>query len=94
MGDENPIRYYFLNQLIMAKDKEFEKQYKAEGQKRMLIRKQKRIEKFNSKRLCPNCKRNHKSTYSHTCPFDEDMHGIQTMCRCCGDCEHECAMDI
>lgn len=48
----------------MAKDKEFEKQYKLEGQKRISIRKQKRLQKFNDNRkrrypddgyCCPNC---------------------------------------
>lgn len=79
----------------MAKDKEFEKQYKEEGQRRMNIRKQKRLEKFDTKRLCPSCKRNHKSVYSHTCPYQEDMCNDHiTRCRCCSDCEHECAMDI
>lgn len=78
----------------MAKDKEFEKRYNAEGQRRMTIRKQKRKEKLNNNRLCSCCKRNHKSTYSHTCPYDEDMHGIKTICNCCSDCEHDCAMSI
>ena len=31
----------------------------------------------------------------HTCPYAEDIHGDHaTLCRCCGHCEHECAMDI
>lgn len=95
IGDENPIRYYFLKLLIMAKDKEFEKQYKLERQRRMTIRKQRRIEKLDSNRLCPSCKRNHKSTYKHTCPYAEEMSDDHfTKCTCCSDCEHECAMDI
>lgn len=31
----------------------------------------------------------------HTCPFQVDINGdSETLCRCCIDCEHQCAMDI
>jgi hypothetical protein len=31
----------------------------------------------------------------HICPFREDIHGdSETLCNCCGDCEHQCCMDI
>jgi hypothetical protein len=31
----------------------------------------------------------------HTCPFAEEINDDgETLCRCCDDCTHECAMDI
>lgn len=31
----------------------------------------------------------------HTCPFRSDVYNDnETMCSCCSDCRHECAMDI
>jgi hypothetical protein len=31
----------------------------------------------------------------HPCPFLSDIHDDEeTLCNCCGDCQHECAMDI
>lgn len=42
---------------------------------------------------CKNCSNN--GTSEHTCPFSEEIHGDdKTMCNCCSNCTHECAMDI
>jgi hypothetical protein len=31
----------------------------------------------------------------HTCPYSEEINGdSETLCECCSNCEHECAMDI
>lgn len=31
----------------------------------------------------------------HTCPYDEDINNdSETLCTCCADCAHACAMDI
>jgi len=31
----------------------------------------------------------------HICPFKEDINDdSETLCTCCADCQHECAMDI
>jgi len=39
---------------------------------------------------CPNL-----ATALHTCPFSSEINGDDdTLCDCCEDCEHECAMDI
>lgn len=35
------------------------------------------------------------SAEDHTCPFSEEINGdSETLCNCCDDCTHECAMDI
>ena len=76
----------------MAKDKEFEKQYKAERLRRKLIRRAARKLKFNHS--C-KCKRNPRSAEYHSCPYAEDMHGdYSEACRCCGECSYNCAQDI
>lgn len=31
----------------------------------------------------------------HTCPYKSDVNNDnETLCRCCGSCAHECAMDV
>lgn len=31
----------------------------------------------------------------HTCPYREELgDDYETLCTCCADCQHECAMDI
>jgi len=75
----------------MAKDKEFEKKYKAERIMRKTVRKAKRQLRNNG--MC-KCGINHKTDW-HSCPYDEDMNGnYEKNCRCCSDCTHNCAMDI
>lgn len=40
------------------------------------------------------CGRN-PQTEPHPCPFSEDVYNdSETLCTCCYDCEHACAMDI
>lgn len=51
-----------------------------------------RKEKKKIKGLC-KCGNNPKSEL-HTCPYDEDMHGSITWCRCCSDCYNTCLGDI
>ena len=35
------------------------------------------------------------ATEPHPCPFAQDLYGdSETLCTCCDDCRHECAMDI
>jgi hypothetical protein len=43
---------------------------------------------------CPQCKSNNGQD-DHTCPYSEEINcDSETMCNCCVDCEHECAMSI
>ncbi len=45
-------------------------------------------------RLCERCKAL-PAQEPHTCPYAEDIHNdSKTLCTCCTNCEHECAMDI
>lgn len=30
----------------------------------------------------------------HTCPYKDDIYSDQSLCNCCEDCQHQCAMDI
>jgi hypothetical protein len=40
-----------------------------------------------------NC--SNEATEPHTCPFAEEIRAdYETLCTCCPDCAHECAMDI
>jgi len=44
--------------------------------------------------LCQNCQVK-PSTDEHTCPYKEDINDDkESLCNCCEDCEHNCAMDI
>lgn len=66
-------------------------EYDEERVRRMLIRKRKRWSKLVHSCKCGNTQ---KSTL-HTCPFKTDMNDdYDSLCRCCSDCTHECAMDI
>jgi hypothetical protein len=41
------------------------------------------------------CKCENSSDAPHTCPFEEEINGdSETLCNCCPECEHQCAMDI
>lgn len=43
---------------------------------------------------CESCGKN-EATYEHPCPFVEEIHGdSESMCNCCDDCCHQCAMYI
>lgn len=45
--------------------------------------------------LCPSCGKNPAAIEPHTCPFAEDVEDDhETLCQCCEECTHECAMDI
>ena len=67
-------------------------EYGKERLRRALVRKQKRRDKY---RYSCKCGRNKKTPYLHSCPYSEDMHGDYTEhCTCCGECQHNCAMDI
>lgn len=34
-------------------------------------------------------------TERHPCPYQEELYGdSETLCNCCDDCAHECALDI
>ncbi len=44
--------------------------------------------------LCSHCETRPREE-DHTCPFAEDVNGdFDSLCDCCDDCTHECAMDI
>lgn len=44
--------------------------------------------------VCTRCKKNAKAA-EHACPYQSDVNDDhETLCTCCGDCAHECAMDI
>lgn len=41
------------------------------------------------------CRCGETSERLHTCPFAEEINGdSETLCNCCSECEHQCAMDI
>lgn len=41
---------------------------------------------------CPHTRRH---LPPHICPYRDDVNGdSETLCNCCEDCTHECAMDI
>lgn len=43
---------------------------------------------------CENCGKNPAEAL-HPCPFRADVNDdSETLCNCCPECEHECAMDI
>ena len=42
-----------------------------------------------------NCRCEKDEIEEHTCPFAEEIHGdYESLCTCCAECEHQCAMDI
>lgn len=52
-------------------------------------------EKKEEKGLCGHGSCNNPAQTLHTCPFSSEIHGDdESLCDCCEDCEHECAMDI
>lgn len=41
------------------------------------------------------CKGKNAATEPHTCPFAEEINDdYDSLCTCCDECAHECAMDI
>lgn len=43
---------------------------------------------------CSKCKVND-AQLEHTCPYKEEMRDdSDSLCDCCDDCAHECAMDV
>ena len=41
------------------------------------------------------CKCGNVGLEKHTCPFSAEIHDdYDTLCNCCSDCAHECAMDV
>lgn len=47
-----------------------------------------------SEERCPRCHEN-PATDDHTCPYQSEINDDdETLCRCCEDCEYECAQDI
>lgn len=48
----------------------------------------------NDPTQCPKCGAEHVKG-AHTCPFAADVREDHDfLCTCCGDCEHECRMDV
>jgi len=44
--------------------------------------------------LCGSCGKR-PATDPHPCPFQEEINNnSETLCDCCDECAHECAMDI
>lgn len=44
---------------------------------------------------CERCNENDAAKELHSCPFLSEVHGDdETLCDCCDECTHECAMDI
>lgn len=44
--------------------------------------------------LCEKCQVNERAE-EHTCPYAVEISDdSESMCTCCSECEHECAMDI
>ena len=42
-----------------------------------------------------HCKGKNDAEEPHTCPYAEDINDDhESLCTCCNDCAHECAMDI
>ena len=43
---------------------------------------------------CQTCGEN-EAQEPHTCPYAEEIYNdSETLCNCCDECSHECAMDI
>lgn len=44
---------------------------------------------------CPSTNCANTGRPAHTCPYAEDIHNdSETLCYCCDDCAHDCAMGI
>jgi hypothetical protein len=41
-----------------------------------------------------HCDEAHERREPHPCPYAEEINDSHTLCTCCGDCQHECAMYI
>lgn len=53
-----------------------------------------KINEESAFKKCPSCEKNNANEL-HTCPFKEEINNdSETLCECCDDCTHECAMDI
>lgn len=47
------------------------------------------------KTLVISCNCGNEGEAEHCCPYKEDIHGdSETLCNCCSECQHQCAMDI
>ena len=78
----------------MAKDKEFEKQYKLEGQRRMTIRKQRRNEKyFKLVREAQECGKPIWAIKAGYWPDSNSPTGYSQKCDWRGNCQYPCNGD-
>lgn len=79
----------------MAKNKEQEAEYKAEGLRRAALRKQKRKNTRKSGYVCESCG-NISQTYIDKVinPYYQDINGIEVWERLCDDCYTSCMGDI
>ncbi len=51
--------------------------------------------KRHTDKCCGRASCTNPATEEHTCPYAEDINNDSTtLCTCCADCQHECAMDI
>ena len=41
---------------------------------------------------CPGC--DNPADDEDTCPFNLEIYDISTLCKCCDDCRHQCALEI
>lgn len=64
--------------------------YGQERVRRKNLRKEKRRSKNPGS--CPKCRQNPK--VSGTCPYDAEIYGVETYCKCCNECRNACAQDI
>jgi len=71
-----------------------EDQKRASGGDYHLTRENITVPSFHVNELCgEGC--GNVATEPHTCPYGEEILGdFKTLCNCCTDCEHNCAMDI
>jgi hypothetical protein len=52
----------------------------------------KRPIKIRKRDRCPKCF--NKAEKLHTCPYVDELYGDDTFCKCCGDCQDNCAREI
>lgn len=46
------------------------------------------------KKPCPQCQKN-EALNDHVCPYAADVNNDEkSLCNCCEECMHQCAMDI
>ena len=51
------------------------------------------VEQPDDETMCPECGKQ-PATAPHKCPYQDEINDDQSLCRCCADCEEQCATQI